>query len=48
MERMVKKINYMESGRKWNLIANEKQFVFMSKVRQILVKDKRVVLEEWF
>lgn len=38
----------MESGRKGNSIANKKHFVFTSKVRQILVEDMRVVLEEWF
>ena len=48
IERIVKKINYIESGRKGNSIANEKHFVFTRKVRQILVEDMRVVLEEWF
>ena len=37
MERIAKNINNKKSGRKCNLIANEKQFVFTSKVRQILL-----------
>ena len=46
--RMAKNINYMESGKKWNLMANDKQFKFTSIVRQILVEDMRVVLEKGF
>ena len=38
----------MESGRKWSSLANEKQYQFTTKVKQIIVEDLRVVLEEEF
>ena len=48
MERLSKKMKYMESGRKWNSAANEKQFIYNCELRQIVIEDFRLVLEEYF
>ena len=48
VERLSKKVNYMETGKKWDSGANEKQFLFVTKVKEILVEDLRLVLEEEF
>ena len=38
----------MESGKKWTKKGNEKQFGFTTKIKQILVEDLRVAIEDWF
>ena len=48
MERMAEKLKYLESGRKWNSQANEKQFIYQCKLRSIVVEDFRLVLENYF
>ena len=48
VERLVKKMKYMESGKKWNSPANEKQYIYNAEVRQICVEDYRLSLEEYF
>ena len=48
VERLVKKVKYMESGRKWNMIANEKQFNYQMEVKQIVMDNYWLTLEEHF
>ena len=44
----VERLNNMESIRKWNNVANEKQYSFTSEVKQIVVEDMRLVLVNYF
>ena len=48
VERLVKKMKYVESGRKWNNVANEKQYIYNVELWQIVIEDYKMVLEEYF
>ena len=45
---MAEKLKYMESWRRWNSLANEKQFLHEVKIKQLLVEDVRKQLEDHF
>ena len=45
---MAEKLKYMESRRRWNSLANEKQFLHEVKIKQLLVEDVRKQLEDHF
>ena len=44
MERLQKKVNIMETGKKWKNTRLEKQFQFITEVKQVMVEDLRVML----
>ena len=44
----MKKVKEIEKGRKWSSLTNKKQFNYQMEVRQIVVDDYRLVLEEYF
>ena len=45
---MAEKLKYMESRRRWNSLANEKQFLHEVKIKQLLVEDVRKQLKDHF
>ena len=45
---MAEKLKYMESRRRWNSLANEKQFLHQVRLKQLLVEDVRKQLEDHF
>ena len=48
VERLQKKVNNIETGKKGTTGDNEKHFIFTTKVKQIVVENMRLILEEEF
>ena len=48
VERMSEKLKYMEGRRRWNSVANKKQYLHQVRVRQLCVEDVRKQLEKHF
>ena len=48
VERLTEKMKYMENRRRWNSVANEKQYLHQVRVKQLCVEDVRKQLEDHF
>ena len=48
VERLTEKMKYMENRRRWNLAANEKQYLHQVQFKQLCVEDVRKQLEDHF
>ena len=45
---MTEKVKYMEGRRRWNNLANEKQYLHQVRVKQLAIEDVRKQLEDYF
>ena len=48
VERLTEKMKYMENRRRWNSVANEKQYLHQVRVKQLCIEDVRKQLEDHF
>ena len=48
MERLSEKVKYMESRKRWSNVANEKQYLYNVKIKQLAIEDVRKQLEDYF
>ena len=45
---MSEKVKYMESRKRWSSVANEKQYLYNVKIKQLAIEDVRKELEDYF
>merc|ERR1712121_428257 len=48
VERLSEKVKYMESRKRWSSVANEKQYLYNVKIKQLAIEDVRKQLEDYF
>ena len=48
VERLTEKMKYMESKKRWNSAANEKQYLHQVRVKKLAIEDVRKQLEDYF